>query len=196
MQTFLAVAEVVAGEYGSARRHVDALEADVSEDGYDCFILNWAGWLRGLAELDAPEARRWIARQHDYLDRTGIVETWITTFSTALVEVVEGADVRPRLDRALALADREGHDADADCLLALAYSEVCAQRFEAAAELIGTALQTGFNATAHFVLYRAVIDNALRRALAPDVLDGALARGRGRVAADAIASYGLTRPPR
>ena len=102
--------------------------------------------------------------QQDYLDRTGIVETWLTSFSTAMCDVIDGGDVRTMLARTLALADREGYHADADCLLVLAYAEICAGRFEAAAELVGTAMHDRFNATAHYVLYRAVLDRLLRDA--------------------------------
>ena len=99
-----------------------------SEDGYDRFILHWAGWMLGLAERDAAGARRWMSRQQDYLDRTGIVETWITSFSTAMCDVVEGGDVVSRLRHTLDLADREGYQAEADCVLVLAYAAICADR--------------------------------------------------------------------
>jgi hypothetical protein len=36
-----------------------------------------------------------------------------------------------------------------------------------------------------------VIDPAIRRALAPDVFDAAVARGRGRAAVDVLAALGI-----
>jgi hypothetical protein len=136
--------------------------------------------------------------QQDYLDRTGIVETWITSFSTAMCEAADATDVHDTLASPLAhtlvLADREGYDADADCVLVVAYAEMCAGRLEAAAELVGTAMHGRFNATAHYVLYRAVLDRPLTKRLDAAPMREAMARGRARSAADALAEYGVTRP--
>jgi predicted ATPase/DNA-binding winged helix-turn-helix (wHTH) protein len=191
---FLSVADLASAEDERAREALARLDREASEDGYDRFILHWAGWMLGLARQDAAVARRWMAQQQDYLDRTGIVETWITSFSTALCEVVEGADVRARLGHTLALADREGYRADADCVLVLAYAEICAGRHEAAAELIGTATHGRFNATAHYVLYQAVLDRSLREQLGADVLAAAALRGGQTTPAEALAAHGVTRP--
>jgi hypothetical protein len=148
----------------------------------------------GLAQRDAVVARHWMGRQQEYLDRTGIVETWITSFSTAMCDAIDGSDVRTVLARTLALADREGYHADADCVLVLAYAEICVHRFEVAAELIGTAMHDRFNATAHYVLYRAVLDRALRQELDAGTMTDAMARGRTRTASEALAEYDITRP--
>jgi hypothetical protein len=110
-----------------------------------------------------------------------------------MCDVVEGADPRPGLARTLALADREGYRADADCVLVLAYAELCAGRAEAAAELVGTAMHGRFNATAHYVLYRNVLDRSLCQQLDDPARAAALARGRGRSAEEALAAYGVTR---
>ena len=93
---------------------------------------------------------------------------------------------------ALALADQEGYRADADCVLVLAYAELCAGRTAVAAELIGTAVHGRFNATAHYVLYLAVLDRPLRQQLDDATLAEAMARGRGRTAAQALADHGIT----
>jgi hypothetical protein len=71
---------------------------------------------------------------------------------------------------------------------------VCARRFKAAAELIGTASHSRFNATANYVLYRAVLDRMLREHLDAGSITEAMARGRGRTAAEALAEYGITDP--
>ena len=193
MEAFLTVADVRAGDHDQAREAQARLEARVSEDGYDNFILNWAGWMLGLAERDAAGARRWISRQHDYLDRTGIVETWITSFSTAMCDVLEGADVVSRLRHTLDLADREGYQAEADCVLVLAYAAICADRPEEAAELVGNALHGRINATAHYALYSVVLDRALQRQLEAPALTAAAARGREHTPAEVLAVHGITR---
>ncbi len=191
---FLAVADLAAGRYDDAREALARLDAETSEDGYDSFIVHWAGWMLALAERDGPAARRWMGLQQDYLDRTGIVETWITSFSTALCDIVDGGDFRTTLSHALGLAGREGYRADADCVLALAYAELCAGQPDAAAELVGTAMHGRFNATAHYVLFRAVLDRPLRAQLEPAAMAEAAERGRDRTAAGALADHGITRP--
>jgi len=193
IEAFVAVADVAAGQYDEARAAVTGLDRGASEDGYDRFIVHWAGWMLGLAERDAGAARRWMSLQQDYLDRTGIVETWITSFSTAMCDAIDGSDVGTTLAHTLVLADREGYHADADCVLVLSYSEMCAGRWDVAAELIGTAVQGRFNATAHYVLYRAVLDRPLRQQLDPAPMTDAMVRGRARTPAQALAEYGITR---
>ncbi len=194
IEAFLAVADVAAGQHDHVGAAVTKLDRAASEDGYDRFIVHWAGWMLGLAERDAAAARRWMSLQQDYLDRTGIVETWITSFSTAMCDAIDGSDVRTTLAHTLVLADWEGYDADADCVLVLSYAEMCAGRFDAAAELIGTAMHGRFNTTAHYVLYRAVLDRPLRQQLDAAPMTEAMARGRARTAAEALAEYGITRP--
>jgi predicted ATPase/DNA-binding winged helix-turn-helix (wHTH) protein len=195
MEAFLVVVAIAARDHDEAGAALQRLDRVASEDGYDRFIVHWAGWMLGLAERDAGAARRWMDRQQDFLDRTGVLETWISSFSFAMCQAVDGGDVRETLERTLALADREGYRADADCVLALAYAEVCADRYDEAAELLGTAVQGRFNATAHYVLYRAVIHPSLRQHLDDGTLGDAMARGRSVPATDALALHGITRPP-
>jgi hypothetical protein len=191
MGAFAAVADLAAGRNDEARVALDRLERAASEDGYDCFIVHWAGWMLALAERDAAAAWTWMARQQDYLDRTGIIETWITAFSTAMCDAIDGSDVRARLARTLELAAQEGYRAEPDCVLILAYAEMCGGRFEAAAELIGTAVHGRFNATAHYVLYRAVLDRMLRQELDDAAVIAGMDRGRARTAGDALAAHGV-----
>jgi predicted ATPase/DNA-binding SARP family transcriptional activator len=194
IEAYFAIADLAAGRHDQARATVTRLDRAASDDGYDRFILHWAGWLLALAEQDATLARRWMSLQQDFLNRTGIVESWITWFSTAMCDALDGSEVSTTLARTLALADREGYHANADCVLVLAYTEVCARRFKAAAELIGTASHSRFNATANYVLYRAVLDRMLREHLDAGSITEAMARGRGRTAAEALAEYGITDP--
>ncbi len=193
IEVFLAVADLAAGQHDEVRAAVTRLDRVASEDGYDRYLLHWAGWMLGLADRDAATAKRWMSQQQAYLDRTGIVENWLSSFSTALCEVADGRDARTTLAHTLALADREGYHADADCVLVLAYAEMGRDRFEAAAELVGTAMHGRFNATAHYVVYRAVFDRALRHHLDAGPLTDAMARGRARTPSDALAQYGVTR---
>ena len=74
IEVFRAVADLAAGQDDQARAAVSRLDRVASEDGYDRYLLHWAGWMLGLAEHDATAARRWMSLQQDYLDRTGIVE--------------------------------------------------------------------------------------------------------------------------
>ena len=69
-------------------------------------------------------------------------------------------------------------------MLVIAYAEICAGRFEAAAELIGTAMHDRFNATALYVLYRAVLDRLLRDQLDAEAMTAAMHRGRDQTARD------------
>lgn len=190
-KAFHNVTTIAAGERDRAREALSVLEQETSADGYDRFITHWAGWILGLVERDATATRRWMTIQEEFLDRTGIVETWLSAFSSALSRVVEGGEVSELLARPLALADREGYRAEADCVLVLAYAELCAGRFEAAAELMGTAVHDRFNTTGHYVFYRVVLESEVRRQLPAQVFSDAMARGRRRDAAEVLADYGV-----
>lgn len=192
VQAFRTVADIAAGRRDHAHGLVTTLDQTASEDGYDRFIVYWAGWMLGLVERDATATERWMRAQEEFLERTGIVETWLSSFSAAMVQVIDGNDVREHLGRTLALADQEGYQAQADCVLVLAYAELCANRFATAAELMGTAVQGRFNTTAHYVLYRVVLDAELRQRLQPEEMSRAMTRGRGRTAAEALAAFGVT----
>ena len=53
IEAMLTVADLGAGDHDQAREAHARLEGQASEDGYDSFILHWAGWMLGLAERDA-----------------------------------------------------------------------------------------------------------------------------------------------
>jgi predicted ATPase/DNA-binding winged helix-turn-helix (wHTH) protein len=191
VDAFLAVADTGSGDVAKARHRVTHLMDAASSDGYDRFISHWAGWILALYERDAGGARGWMTLQEEFLDRTGIVETWWTLFSSGMCDVLDGVDPRETLERVLAVASREGHRAEADCVLELAFAEICADRFEVAAELLGTALQDRFNATAHYVTYRIVLDHALRQHLDDHTIRTAMARGASRSAVEVLAEHGV-----
>jgi predicted ATPase/DNA-binding winged helix-turn-helix (wHTH) protein len=192
VEAFLIVADLGLGDHESAAARVEQIDRTASHDGYDRFILHWAAWMLALNERDGAAARHWMSAQQNFLDGTGIVETWLSSFSTAMSDVIEGLDPHPMLERVLSLADREGYDADADCVLVLAFWEICSDRFESAAELLGTAVRSRFNATANYVLYRIVLDRTMRQHLDTETLNAAMARGASSTAAEALANHGVT----
>lgn len=194
VEAFAGVGALAAGGVEDARRALSVLDRHASEEGYDRFIVHWANWMGALADGDGPGARRWFDRQQVFLDRTGIVETWITRLSATMCDAADGVDVRPGLTRTLALADQEGYDAAPDCVLVLAYAAVCEGRPDLGAELIGTATHGRFNATAHYALYRAVLDPLLRGRLDADERAAAAARGRSTTAHQVLAHGGVERP--
>jgi hypothetical protein len=191
MNAFLVVADLAHGPSDEIGDRLKLLHRAAYDDGYDRYILHWAGWLYGLARLDSYEAQLWMTRQTAFLSRTGIFETWLWSLSAVLTEAVDGRDVREPARRALALADREGYCAEADCALALAYSEACQGDPLAAAELLGTAVNSRFNATAHYVLYRVVVEPVVRQQLGGQEFTDAFARGQQHSAVDALATIGV-----
>ena len=170
---------------------VAELERRCSADGYDRFILNWAMWLHGLARRDAYWARRGIDQQYDYLDAAGFGETWLTSYSRAVTEMIDGTSGRRQLADALEIAHREGYQIEGDCMLALAYSEACRDEPVAAAELLGLARTCRFNATAHHVLNGVVVDPVVRRGLDPADHRDALTRGKSRSVEATLIAYGM-----
>lgn len=189
---FLAVSDLASGRYDKVRGLMAELHEAGSHDGYDRFIVHWVGWMLGLAEQDVGITDRWMRAQEQFLERTGIVETWLSSFSAAMTQVLTHADITETLSRTLALAEQEGYRAEADCVLVLAYAELCADRFESAAELMGTAIAGRFNTTAHYVLYQVVLDRALREHLTVSVMAAAITRGRRRRAAEVLVNHRIT----
>jgi hypothetical protein len=187
VQAFMAVARLAAGGHDEARTVVESLDRAASDDGYDRFITHWVGWMLAIYDRDASSAQRWMDAQQDFLDRTEVKETWLSAFSKTMTQVVTGGDFQNLLRRTLALADREGYRVEGDCVLILAYADICEGRFEQAAELMGTAVASRFNTTAHYTFYRVVLDQWIRRRLDPAVARAAMERGRRRIAAEVLA---------
>jgi predicted ATPase/DNA-binding CsgD family transcriptional regulator len=172
-------------------RQVTVLERRCSTDGYERFILNWAMWLHGLALRDPYWAERGIRQQYEYLRATGLAETWLTSFSLAVTQMIDGESGRPQLALALDIADREGYRIDGDCMLALAYSAACRGEPDTAAELLGLARTCRFNATAHHVLHGVVVDPIVRKSLAPADYADAITRGRTLSVDATLHEYGI-----
>ena len=172
-------------------RRAQTLDRTSSPDGYERFILNWAVWMHGLALRDAGLARRGIERQYEFLHDTGLPETWLTAYSMAITRLIEDTTGRAQLAHALGIAHREGYRIEGDCVLALAYAEVCRDDFVAAAELLGLARTCGFNATAHHVLHAVVVEPLVRRELHRDDYRAAVERGRLRSVDTTLDQYGI-----
>ena len=175
---------------------VQQLRRQCSTDGYDRFILIWVSWLHGLALRDEGRAQLGIDEQYEFLRVTGLGETWLTSFSLAVTQMIDGTSGRDQLGRALEIARREGYAIEGDCVLALAYSELCGGHPETAAELLGVARACRFNATLHHVLHGVVVEPLVRRALVPDQYAAALERGRRRTVREVLASYGIEQQAR
>ena len=174
-------------------RQVDELERRCSADGYERFILNWAMWLHGLALRDPYWAQRGIDQQYEYLDATGLAETWLTSYSRAVTEMIDGVSGRRQLADALDIAHREGYRIEGDCMLALAYSEACRgePRHRRRAARPGP----------HVPLQRHRPPRAPRRRRRPDRaqpartgrLPPAIARGKARSVEPTLLEYGIRR---
>ncbi len=175
-------------------RQVTELEARCSADGYERFILNWAMWLHGLALRDPYWAQRGIGQQYEYLHDAGLAETWLTSYSRAVTEMIDGVSGRLQLAHALDIADGEGYRIEGDCMLALAYSEACRGQPTIAAELLGLARTCRFNATAHHVLHGVVVDPILRNELDAGDYAAALARGKEHSVEAILDEYGIRAP--
>ncbi len=179
---FAIVAELIEPLPTELEYRLERLHRTCSADGYDRFILNWAGWLRALILRDGPAARRWIGYQHDLLHATGLIETWHTSLSTALAQLIDGATGDEYLANALDIANREGYRIDGDYYLALAYAQSCRGEHVVAAELLGQAQALKFNATAHYVLHHVAIAPGIRSRLPAAEFEAAIRRGRARAA--------------
>jgi hypothetical protein len=178
-------------DIGDLEARLEHLDVVASEDGYERFILHWVGWLYGLARRDGVVAWRWYGAQRRYLEATGMGDTWITTYSWAVTDAVEGLDIRADLRRAYDLAEQEGYRVEGDCLLALAYSLVCQGDPVRAAELLGASISQRFSATAHMPLYRVAVEPVIRRALEPEAFAAAVRRGRATPAVAVLGEHGI-----
>ncbi|HSJ92101.1 MAG TPA: LuxR C-terminal-related transcriptional regulator [Ilumatobacter sp.] len=157
-----------------------ALDRACSPDGYERFIFNWAVWINGLALRDSRLARRGIERQYEFLQHVGLPETWLTAYSRAVTQLIDDLAGCEQLARGLSIAHREGYRIEGDCVLALAYAEVCRGNHVVAAELLGLARTRGFNATAHHVLRTVVVEPLVRQGLPLDDYRAAVERGKAR----------------
>jgi hypothetical protein len=176
-------------------QQVTDLERTCTPDGYERFILNWAMWLHGLPLRDGYWAQRGINQQYAYLQAAGLAETWLTSFSRAVTEMIDGVSGRRQLAHALDIADREGYRIEGDCMLALAYSEVCRGEPSVAAELLGLARTCRFNSTAHHVLHGVVVDPVVRSEIEPAEYADAIGRGRSRSVDAVLQQYGIRPHP-
>lgn len=189
---FSVVADLAEPERDDLDDRLESLRRACGHDGYERFILNWAGWMHGLARRDPVRAERGIRDQYEFLHRTGLAETWLTAYSLAVAQMTDGTSGREQLAHARTIARNEGHQIDGDCMLALAYSEVCADRPHVAAELLGLARTCRFNATAHYVVHGLVVEPLVRAELDDAEFREAVDRGRSRSVPGTLQAYGIS----
>lgn len=190
-QAFLAVARLVTGHLDGLDDEMAALVEQTPVDGYDRYIAWWASWCTALAHRDIVRLRRFQDVQVANLVRVGIGENWLTVFCEAMTCIGEGEDHRPPLQRARRWAEREGRQADADCVLALAWAAARSGAHLEAAELLGACETELVHDTANFVLHAVVREHVVRPSLGSDDFAAARARGRDRSLATILSEAGL-----
>lgn len=121
-RAFSVVAHIARPRREDLDERVEALRRDCSPDGYERFILNWAGWMHGLALRDPQRAQLGIGQQYEYLQRARLAETWLTSYSLAVTHMIDGVSGREEFSHALDIARREGYRIVGECMLALAYA--------------------------------------------------------------------------
>jgi hypothetical protein len=190
-RAFLVVARLVSGDRDGVSAEVTALTSSACVDGYDRYICFWAAWVCGLADRDGPELRRWMDNQLKNVHATGLRENWLTMFCHVLTRIAEGTDWLEHLRRARRRAQIEGRNADADCVLALAYAAACRDDAMGAAELLGASATRLFHDTANFVHHLVVRDLAVRPLIDQTTFRTAVERGRSRDVASILTDVGL-----
>ena len=189
-RAFRMVALLLLGRTDGLDAEARALTGPDPVADYDRYLALWAASLVAVAERDGARQRELMDAQVADLASSGLRENWLTLYWEALALIGEGADHLPQLRRARQRAEAEGRDAEADCVLALAYAAACRDEWERAAELLGAAagLQRDTAGFLHLVLLR---DRLVRPRLDPDVFGSATARGQGLVLEEVLAEHGL-----
>jgi hypothetical protein len=129
--------------------------------------------------------------QLDNVHATGLRENWLTMFCHVLTRIAEGTDWLEHLRRARRRAQIEGRDADADCVLALAYAAACRDDAMGAAELLGASATRLFHDTANFVHHVVVRDLVVRPLIDETTFRTAVDRGRSQDVTSILADVGL-----
>jgi hypothetical protein len=158
---------------------------------YDRYISLWAASLLAFADRDRVRLRRLMDAQLKDLMASGLRENWLTMYWGALALIIGGEDYLPQLRRARVRAESEGRQADADCVLALAYAAACRDDWETAAELLGTSRSALLRDTASFVHHAVLREQLIRPQLDAAVLTAATARGEQRRMDEVLAEHGL-----
>jgi len=190
LRAFVSVTQLSAGRIDLGMEIAEEVGHEVTGDGYDVFIANWAAWTGCLIRGDAERLRYWRERQRAYLSGVAISEPWMFLWSTALVSAMEGDDPTAGLRQARARADGEGHDVAADVILALVVIELLAGRNTEASELLGLAMSNRLNNLSHYVLARS-LRAQLRDIVGNDELRHALRRGAERNPHEVLDARGL-----
>ena len=164
-----------------------------SQDGYDRYIAIWAAWVHALAKRDGPRLRRFLDLQRQNLQDSGLNETWLITFNTALTLIAEQRPFRRQLQRAIDHARLEGRDATPEVALALAYASACSDDMTSAAELLAASARAYLSGTANHIHYCNHIHHwvittlVVRPALDEATFGAATQRGHAMAVTDIVA---------
>jgi predicted ATPase/DNA-binding winged helix-turn-helix (wHTH) protein len=191
-RAFRAVVLQVSGQRDRVSAELVDLLTPVT-DGYDRYICIWAAWVDALVDRDGPALLRWMDRQAENIHGSGLRENWVMLFCYALAHVAAGSGYLPHLARARHRAESEGRNADADCVLALAYAAACRDDPERAAELLGACGGGLFHDTANFIHYAVIRDRVVRPMLPAGTFDAAYDRGAALEVAAVLAELGRFR---
>ncbi|MBY5164377.1 ATP-binding protein [Salsipaludibacter albus] len=190
-RAFLAVNTLVSGDRAGLAEELAELVTHTPTDGYDRYITWWAAWCTALADQDIQRLRAIQDVQVANLGRVGIGQNWLTVFCNAMTSIGEGEHHLAHLQRARRWAARQDRRADADCVLALAWSAARAGDAVGATELLGACEAELFHDTAGFVHLAVVREHVVRPSLDPADFARARTRGRERPLATILAEAGL-----
>jgi hypothetical protein len=169
-------------------------EALVSVDGgaeYDRYISLWAASLVALVDRDGPRLRELMEAQLTDLMANGLRENWLTMYWQALSRIPGGGDYLAQLRKARRRAEAEGRNAEADCVLALAYAAACRDEWAKAAMMLGAAGTALTRDTASFVHLVLLREQLVRPHLAPEAFDASTRRGQRVLLGDLLAEHRL-----
>lgn len=190
MRAFGAMAALSGGDIERGVSAAEAVADEVTGDGYDVFIAHWAAWTACLLNGDIARLRHWTDRQRAFLLGAGVAEPWLFLWSVALLHAMEGDGTTEDLRLARERAHGEGHQVDADIVLALAVIERARGNATEAAELLGATARAMLNNLSHYVL-SGNLRAALRAELGDDEVRSAMADGAQRNPAEILDARGL-----
>ncbi len=193
LEAFMALAELSAGNGDKGMAIAETVGHQVDGDGYEFFIAHFAAWTSSLIQADVEQLRYWLERQRRHLLQIGLSLPWQFEWSTGLVDAVEGGDPIAGLQRTRDLANVEGHDLDADIVLALATIERHGQRCREAAEMLGAIKGRELGNLSHYILAR-YLRNDLRAELGDEVLREAMAEGARYEPGAILELWGFDKP--
>jgi predicted ATPase/DNA-binding SARP family transcriptional activator len=185
------VALLLLGATDEIHTEARALTEDVTTRDYALYLCRWAASLVALVDRDGAWQDRLMTCQRDELAATGLRENWLTMYWGALTSIGLGDEYVGQLARARAWARAEGRQADADCVLALAYAAACDDDWERAAELVGATQGALLHDTAGYLHQAIIRDRLVRPRLDPHRYAVLAGRGRDLGLAEVLSDHGL-----